>query len=981
MARALTSAELELLRSDAQFTRLYLAVHQPNTIYTALLNGVPVENDEVYQITFDNGAGTLGDVKAGMTLYVGTSAGAYDLGMCRIRKAPIAGTFYIGITSEIVWADNCFLTVVDDFDLWAKHATITGGVLSMDVDIAYSNQHSAFNPVPIMGPHAVAWLDGASVEVRFDSSDSWVFDSTISSRSWSAPGSSASSGMTGNTPIITYNAAGMYRVFCTVTAANGKSTTGVRHVFVYDRVNHPPFTVFQLAQCVGDYNTGGWMFDMEMQAEASLSEIRDRALVVLFAEDWYGTTKQSIGPLANRENIVCMGRIVGESIRWDRETGRVHFTVQGAHHWLNKIKAFPVEMYFANDTPDSWSLMPTMTVDRAIWHILYWHSTVIETMDFYKTGDARYINEGKTLASTLWGQVQDIAISRILASGGVDRFGRLYLQIDPQMIPAASRTWPTVMTLTDADFSEGIDFQRRIVDDVSLVTLTSQLVDASGAVSVLYSLSPGHVPRRYGEPEQADRLAAASQALSNQMAGLLLGWRINPYPEMPMSLAANNRMIDMWPQQFCALQVQSTDTPREVAFNDNLIPRRVSLYFDGDAGWMHAELDCEAETFEQPNTNGDIPDVDDASVPPFPPISIPPLPPLDPGYPGDPSSTPDGPPTVVILDEDLGFLYSVNFDSSSPTWQFWNTGIVSGDKPYIDYFFACPSGAYYAFVRETGYQRFHNIVYRASALGGTWVKVLDQTILDGMEGAGSGIMGVGRNQTKYEEVALIIGANLLGSPSTMHFWLGSNTTWVQKTSFSFVSNFMGGMTFGANKWVWDAQTAANEYWKRFNADGSTLEYTSTGFGQGHMIWTVRAGTSSLIFKSKPGVTGLEGLLRSANNGDTWDVIDLNPNGLEGNLAVSSNGGVLFGNWDPGGGNRGKSLDGGYTWSGGFFVPGGAYCFAYCGGVSTSSKWILARGYVRFSPNAGGDWIAKEGNLPYLIPTNMRIIKIVVPGVY
>src|SRR5690349_2998408 len=158
MARALTSDELTLLRADGPWSKLYLAVLVPNTIYTARLASLPSSNDKVHTISFNTGSGTLGNVVAGMMLYVGTSAGAHDLGTCRIRKAPIAGTFYIGLTSNIVWQSNCYLTVVDDFDLWAKHAVIDAGALKMDVDVAYSNQHASFNPVPVLGSHAVLWL-------------------------------------------------------------------------------------------------------------------------------------------------------------------------------------------------------------------------------------------------------------------------------------------------------------------------------------------------------------------------------------------------------------------------------------------------------------------------------------------------------------------------------------------------------------------------------------------------------------------------------------------------------------------------------------------------------------------------------------------------------------------------------------------------------------------------------------------------------
>src|SRR5215211_2168429 len=168
MARALTSLELALLRSDGQWTKLYLAVLQPNTIYTARLASLPSSNDNVHTISVNTESGTLGNVKPGMTVYVGTTAGAHNLGMCRIRKAPITGTWYIGLTSQIDWQSTCYLTIVDDFDLWAKHAVIDSGALKMDVDVAYSDQHASFNPIPVLGPHAVLWLTGATVSVEFD---------------------------------------------------------------------------------------------------------------------------------------------------------------------------------------------------------------------------------------------------------------------------------------------------------------------------------------------------------------------------------------------------------------------------------------------------------------------------------------------------------------------------------------------------------------------------------------------------------------------------------------------------------------------------------------------------------------------------------------------------------------------------------------------------------------------------------------------
>jgi len=181
MTREATAPELALLRTPGQFSRLWLGIYKPNVIYTALLNGAPSSTDMVGTISFDGGSGTLADVKKEMTLWVGSTAGARDLGICRLRKAPISGTFYISMTSEMDWEYNCHLTVVDMFSFAQRAPRMDGGVLKLDYENTYSDQHEDFEPVPVLGAHAVVWLVGSDVDVEFDASDSWVFDSTISS--------------------------------------------------------------------------------------------------------------------------------------------------------------------------------------------------------------------------------------------------------------------------------------------------------------------------------------------------------------------------------------------------------------------------------------------------------------------------------------------------------------------------------------------------------------------------------------------------------------------------------------------------------------------------------------------------------------------------------------------------------------------------------------------------------------------------------
>jgi hypothetical protein len=964
-------------------------VLQPNTIYTARLASLPSSNDNVHTISFNTGSGTLADVLPGMTLYVGTTAGAYDLGMVRIRKAPIAGTFYIGLTSEITWQSDAYLTVVDDFDLWAKHAVLDSGVLKMDVDVAYSDQHSAFHPVPVLGSHAVLWLTGSTVSAEFDAGDSWVPGSTISGYSWSAPGASATSGLTTATPTITYNAPGCYRVLCTVTAANGKTTTGVRHVFVYSSASVPA-TVFQLAQCVGDYETGGWMFDLTMEDEASLSEIRDRSLVVLFARDWYGTlddlTEQSIGPISGRENIVCVGRILGQSIRPDREGGFVHFTVQGLHHWLNKIDGFPIQLQPAT-VAGNWSQMPLMTVDRVLWHLLYWHSTAIETMDFYPTGDTRYTPDANVMASKIWGQIADISFNKLFASPGVDRFGRLFVEIDPQMVPEADRSSiPTVMALTSDDWQEGIDLQRTTVEDVSLIRLTSQLTNSSAGTLTLYSLSPGHTPRRYGDPEMIDRVLAGSQAQSNQLAGLVLGWRTNEFPNVPVVFLQNNRMFDLFPRQVASLDLSADDNPRELAYNGKLIPRRISLYFDNDTGYMHPEISFEGETFQQNAVNGDIPDVDESEInyPPLPPL--PPLPPIDVIVPGTIEVTPEGPPRVIMHDETMGLLYTENFNETGADvqWITVNSGLTQAQYETINEIILTPSGGIYvAHLGRTGFGIDPFLAY-APAIGQTFTVIEDVSSIQAKfpsHTALSGVAAVGVNPLTGQVAYALGGGDAIGN-STGQFFVGSGTSFAAGVTLPLNISSFGSLSFGNNAWrLTGTINNTNPRFLAISADGSTILQNVAMGGQSEVdsttfhvpVSTTDAVISPFYFGDLLRITanGAVGGDFSANIGDG----NLNYNS-DATFATDPTGMLMMGDWDTG--QRGKSSDGGATWSGMGSLPfGGTYAYDWAGGEGAESRWVAARAIVRYSPDFGTTWENKEGNLTQVSPIPIiDVIKVV-----
>lgn len=647
MARAITSGELASLRADVQWSRLYLAIHNPATVYSARINQEFTSYDAITELTYDGGSGTLADVLPGMTLYVGSAAGGYDKGMARIRKAPGASTLYIGETSDIVFADNDYLTVVDDFDLWARHpAADTDGALLMDNDLVYSDQHTNCDPVPVLGPDAALWLEDGTAAFTPDAGESWVIGSTITGYAWEAPGALSISDEDTATPTITFDAAGTYRVGCTATAANGKSMTGYRSVFVFDAA-HMPVTAFDLERCEGNFDSGGWSFDVRMRAEADLSTVRDRAKVVLFARDFYDQAEEEIGPIAGYENVICSGRILGETIEWDADDGSVTFRVAGPQAWLNAIPSFPVGLKDTDGTPTSWQFFNTLTVDKAVWFLLHRCSTATMVMDIYPSGDVRRAEALEGPIGSLWQQLEAIAAESIFASPLCDRYGRLFVEVDPQYTPVDERgSIPVVMTLLETDWQDKVDIERISTRPVGMVDLTGMTYDGTSSTPLL-ARAPGRVFKRLGSITTRDRVLLTDQAQANAIAGLILGQANNPFPRLSFDLGQNNRMIDIAPAQYCAVDIAAEDTLRGfVCANKRLIPRVVAIEHNADSGALVTSIDFEGESGQEtavtierdpPFSTNESPQPD-PGTPPFPNFPPPYVPPG-----GWPPTVPPGP--------------------------------------------------------------------------------------------------------------------------------------------------------------------------------------------------------------------------------------------------------------------------------------------------------------------------------------------------
>ena len=971
--REVSIEELANLNSENQKTELYLAfTENPPIVFQCVVNQEFPTHDQVYEFLFGTVTGDVADVLPGMTVWIGSSAGKYDYGQARVRKAWTADPAYVCEASEISWANERHITVVDEMGIWPKHVYIDENeAVFMDRDIEFTDQHINFAPVPIMGCNAVLDVASYPAQVRFPETDrSWVFDSTIASWAWTATAGTFDDDTSAN-PILTINSYppnGLIRIGGTPTSAAGASFTGYRYIKVYD-ATHRPVKVFQLGSCHGEYESGGFSFQVTMYTDTTRSQIRDRAPIALIANDYYGNDALHIGQLENRENIVANGWVNGETIVYDPSGGTVTFQVEGPQYWLNKINGYPSGVKMAAKTPNAWTIMPGLTVDRALWHFLHWRTTTTAVLDVTLTGDTRYASELKSPQSSLWGQITEIAATSIMATGGFDQYGRLFIGIDAQMIPVAERTSiPTIQTILPIHWENVIQIERRTVAEIALLYFSGIAVDAAGKGKSYFSLSPGHVFRRYGAVQQIERMLLSSQEQSNEMCGLYSGWKNNQYPRIGVNLAQNNRMFTLFPAQYAHIDIAETDTERGIVRSFDLVPRGVNFAWDAESGVMSTEITFEAATLPDLSTNGDVPGIinpGEIVQPPEGGVELPPvttivLPPTE-------NNTQR--PRVVVIAGTLGVFYTENGDEEDPAdieWFPMNDGLADDELNQIAQLVVTPGGILYALI---GNQK----IMTSIGLGWPWEQFADTSIYTGGLGSGCVFAGLGVNPNVTDEIAVFGGRPWSwpydGNIGTFQLAIGGSGTPLTPASggINYPRLFGAAVLYSDNKWIVHDQQGTGilgsipaPFTISFDSGGTLTSATGAPGASASTEYGCAVGTSDVVYRWQ----AAGGLYRVTTSGTVFSAAlgGINPNTPQA-ISPSPDGTILMGS---SGTTPYLSTDGGDTWESiADTVPIGPHAWENCG---DDNRWLFAGGTVmRFTADLGETYEEMEGNLGYIAP--------------
>lgn len=778
LVRAVTELENGKLENGGQYSEVFAIPRVPNTVYTARLASVPTSTDMVALIAVNSGSGTPSDIRADMKMLVGTSAGADDLGFCRVRATPTlpggAGNVKISELSHIDWQSSCYLTFVDDYDIMPRHLKIVAGEAYIDYERDYSDQHVNFDPVVNMGGHRVLELEGGEVTHIRSASLSFVFDGTISSYLWEAPGASAISGSTTATATITYDTPGHYVEYLTLTSNDAKTWTGVRYVFIPD----PETLTSNIKSPKGTESFGGISVDFKVTSQATYADIRKRSFIIVFSRDYFGGVEGSVAYKDYEKNILAHGRVSNTKLEWNDELGEVEITIQDEKHWMSQLPVFP----FGLERPESgtasaWTEMPGLNTDRAVWALLHEYCTITRIADFHPSNDTRYSEEMSSIGNKLLTQLEEIAALTILADLVFDRYGEAWLRVEPQLVPEANRSgWAVVQDLTSRSYIKGLEAEIPERENTAQINLSGVSVPAYGKASPHFSLSYGRIPAPYGDFDTQANLLLASQSQSNSLSGLFMGWRNCNFDPLPILLVGNNRMYSLAEYCRASITISADENPRGFAYDGYIVPREIRWEHIEESGKIYYEIDFQDESVEQISVTGDFPEEaaitdDDFSSPPPPSIIIPPPIPIPP--PIDTVNTIY--PSHMISATSQGVFYTITGRDDDPIWISMNEGFADGDELDIGNLVVCPNGSVYCIARDSlGWEK----VYRASALGATWVEVFD-----GSEYGTSTarISGIGVSKEHPELVAICVGDEYenFGTLDTHKIYTGSGGSFTE----------------------------------------------------------------------------------------------------------------------------------------------------------------------------------------------------------
>lgn len=581
----LSASQLNLVRTRPQSSQLYLSIFQPTTIFQAQINDVSITKG-ARTITFNNvTAGSWTAIEANFSVYIGSTPGASDIGRVRVRSAT-SSALTVAENSNIPWADDLYLTVVRFIQLDPIYPRIiqnpadeTDVIFFKDWDIPYTNQNSVLGTFVNMGSDRAAFR---SSQIPYSSTGTYNLLGSTLSYSWFFEGGTPSGSTSANPGLITYSSNGHFLTRLIVSGSAGEVDIGYRAVSIYDKIGEgssTPVLKWEMTSLNGSRDEAGYKASFRVHENI---DVKENAIVVIFSDDWYGSTNQSIGGnYPGNEKIFFVGRVLRDSIQYDYKDSQVDFEASSLTDVMKTALGFSVSVE-SSAAPSKWYQLYDLDCRRSIYHYLRWHTTALQIADFQFVGTDQKLQFFDADRNSMLDAIDNLMRNTLIGQVVSDRQGKIWMEVEAKAYPNPTGSFTSVMDITRRDWKGEPAIDERLSDDTSFLELGGVAYSGilTNTFSALIASAPGNSPSFRGKIDTRSGLALSSQPQLNTMVGNVWANDNSKYPNISMDMALSLRNLDIAPQEVAFISIAPSDTVRNKLIEGLYIPSGFDWKYD-----------------------------------------------------------------------------------------------------------------------------------------------------------------------------------------------------------------------------------------------------------------------------------------------------------------------------------------------------------------------------------------------------------------
>lgn len=572
---------------------LFLSIYKPSILFSCQVDGS--YNKSSQSITYKNGSGDITKIVDGLfqVALVGNAIGDDAKGRTYVRSYE-GSTLRFLESDHINFEDNDYITIIDFTEIIPLFPRIIQNPNDeLDVifykiwDTEYANQNAALGAWHDIGSHYAGFLDPASglASIYYTSSGTSSLINENLSYGWVFEGASSITGSTSAHPgYVQYDTPGHYKTVFMTSGSSGGVDTSVRYVSIY---NHPhsstgtlPYINWQFSGFNGSRDAGAFTAEIQIWDSVPENEIYDGALVVIFSEDYYaGDTTPTLYDDIVRSSIKFVGYIVEGTIKQNFKEKSTIFSVASSERIMELCEGFSVSVE-DSAAPDVWYKLQHMTIEKAIYHYLRWHSTVLNNCSFRYTAPTRAIQYFDADRTSLKDAIKTLMSGAIIGNLVADRQSRIWAEQELSAVDNADTAVDVILNVDSTIWlNEPLITEKQYGDKSWLEVGGIAYSGATGTFSAYLCSAPGNAPRYRGKLERIQGLALLDQNDLNSIAGNILASENARYPAVDIALK-RWADIDIAPQKLISLTTAEDETNRGAIFtNKKFVIQSISYQF------------------------------------------------------------------------------------------------------------------------------------------------------------------------------------------------------------------------------------------------------------------------------------------------------------------------------------------------------------------------------------------------------------------